>query len=651
MRFFWGLAFTFLIGITVAFAQKTEQTVTGQSLESDDSYKSLAEFSWKLGNKRSIGLVDLMIPIYSQRHHNLFFLDLRFVRDNKSSREYNLGLGYRHVLPSLSLAGDPFVLGGYGFYDYRLSPYKNVFRQGTFGIEALHTWVEGRANVYLPSKRQYTLVQTGAHANTFSGFYYYTAASHLKEGAMPGFDAEIGARIPLPWHEDYQWRVYGGGYRFQRKGYKTVAGPRLRTELLIYDPLEKILPISGARLKLGAEYTYDRVRGKIGFWEIGIRVPLGDFKENKKPDQLDQMFQRTVERDVDIVAAPNRGPDLNEVTMVGADGKPIRFYHVTGSAEAGGNGSVEAPFNSLQSAANAAGNDASNGLSSYPVLYISGDCVGALSSNVNFSSGTASNLEHVTLTSSAVAYTSNGTTIPASTTTKPIISSSSFAGMIYAPSTGHNLSSITISGLEMTTDGDGNVVDIRGTGGASSPTHLTMNDSIVRHTGDDVAVGLTIYDHAYGSITNTTISSSSTDGLFVQSRDTLPEGTVTTCTNCTISTGSAGHNALGAWAISNILLESCNLSGVSNTEGMALTVYGAQVTMNGGSLTNGAYGVYANQGTVNLNNVDIRDVSIALYGEESSQLVMEGGSIANTAYGNQTESGSSISLSGVRIVI
>lgn len=594
-RFYLLLFFTFSVWTTSLLVQAEDSLPSSSDTISHNFYKSLGEFTWKLGNKRGIGLLDFMIPLYSQRHREILFLDLRFVRDNKSSREYNVGLAYRHALPTSRWADDPFVLGIYGFYDYRLSPNRNVFRQATLGVEALHPWIEGRANIYFPTHHQYVLPGTGANANSFSGFYYYTQSSNLKEGAMGGVDAEIGARVPLPWGHDYQLRFYGGGYKFQRSGYKTVAGPRFRTEFSIYNPLERIIDMPASRFKLGAEYAYDHVRGNIGFFDVGIRIPLGSFSDKKKQSNLDRAFQRTIERDVDIVALPSKPiVDLTPLTMAGTDGKPVRFYHVNGSAAAGGNGSAEAPFNAVQAAADAAGTDANNGFSAYPVIYVTGDCTGATAANVNFSSGAASNLSHITIISPAVSYASGGVTIPVSTNTKPTLSSSSTTSVIWAQTAGHNLSSIDIGGLQVTNNNSGSPVYVAGTGGASSPTHLTVNDSIIALTaGGAGAVGLTVYDHAYATITNTTISSSGSDGLFVRSNGTLAGGIVTRCTNCTIQTTSTGNNAVGAWLQANVQLTNCALSATSNADGYGLRLFNSQVAMSGGSISNAQFGVYA----------------------------------------------------------
>lgn len=78
----------------------------------------------------------------------MLFLDVRAMKDNKSSQEYNFGLGYRRAIGARWTGDYPIILGGYGFYDARSSPQGFFYRQGTVGVELLHPWAQARINGY-----------------------------------------------------------------------------------------------------------------------------------------------------------------------------------------------------------------------------------------------------------------------------------------------------------------------------------------------------------------------------------------------------------------------------------------------------------------------------------------------------------------------
>lgn len=97
----------------------------------------------KPGTKRSLGEIDLFAPI-AQDAQTLYFANLRGRFDNNSSREGNLGLGVRRMLPS------GWNLGAYGYLDRRRSDNGNYYNQTTLGAELLGQDWDLRANAYFP---------------------------------------------------------------------------------------------------------------------------------------------------------------------------------------------------------------------------------------------------------------------------------------------------------------------------------------------------------------------------------------------------------------------------------------------------------------------------------------------------------------------
>lgn len=260
-----------------------------------------AEFEAMPGNKRSIFQLDFMIPVY-QMLDRMLFVDLRGMLDTKQAKEGNLGLGYRHIV------NNSVVLGVYGYGDVRRTKARNTFAGGTFGVEALSNFVDGRVNVYITGKKA-KRIGKGVFDATFTG--NTIQAMGLYEQAMNGFDGEIGLRIPTPGVNNLEARVFAGGYYFSRSGAKKVSGPRGRFEVRLLDLINP-----GSRLTLGVEVLHDKVRKTNVFGHIGIRIPLNWSSGGKAPQGLQSRLADKVYRDVDVVTTepikqPIPGATLN----------------------------------------------------------------------------------------------------------------------------------------------------------------------------------------------------------------------------------------------------------------------------------------------------------------------------------------------------
>lgn len=265
----------------------------------------------KPGSKRTLGEADLFLPLV-QDERTLVFSNLRGRFDDSSSREGNIGLGWRQMQDR------GWNLGAYGYFDRRRTGSDHYFNQVTLGAEALGPHWDFRANAYLPvgtRARDLGTVSTAA----VSGASVQVTTLGQEERALKGFDAEIGWRTPLFDSEARrQLRLYLGGYRFSDAGV-TVEGPRLRAELAMEE-----LPWLGndARLFLGAETQHDNARGDQSFISLRLRIPLG--AGNTRANSLTSQERRMtapVMRDVDIVTQNRVASTLVETATQTADGQ------------------------------------------------------------------------------------------------------------------------------------------------------------------------------------------------------------------------------------------------------------------------------------------------------------------------------------------
>lgn len=269
-----------------------------------------------VGTTRNIGEGDLFVPLL-QNGTSMLFTDIRTRFDDRNDHEGNFGLGIRHMLSS------GWNLGFYGYYDRRRTPLGPSFSQATFGAEALSLNWDFRANVYRPigphiatlsdvtttsstasSSSSAAVSGTAVQVTTTTTTTTTTTRDLRQEVEQPGFDAEIGWRVPIfaP-GSTTQLRLYAGGYRFHAAGTRMIAGPRARLDLTIGQVPHLW---RGARLDLGATLQHDGPRGTQAFASLSLRIPLEIFP-SERPSALTPMERRMedpIVRDVDVVAEP-----------------------------------------------------------------------------------------------------------------------------------------------------------------------------------------------------------------------------------------------------------------------------------------------------------------------------------------------------------
>ena len=288
----------------------------------ENMYPAWVKVGGEVGNHdRDLGLVDVFVPVV-QSPDDLWLTDFRYKDASGPENEYNVGGGYRRMV------NDAYILGMYGFFDRLQSTNRNYFSQGTVGVEALTENWDLRANGYFPEAKKELVSESDNFANpdvVISGTSIATSISRMEsfEQALPGFDAEVGYRIPAIAPDI---RVFAGGFYFKRSDSPEVSGPRARTEWRIED----FLGFQGTRLTINGEYTHDQVRDSQVFAGASIRIPFGPGATSSSKRAQGTLSARMVEpivRDVDIVSAPTQStsqtilqPAINPLTGVAYSG-------------------------------------------------------------------------------------------------------------------------------------------------------------------------------------------------------------------------------------------------------------------------------------------------------------------------------------------
>ncbi len=181
---------------------------------------------------------DLIFPLYRDPHgRGVAFFEPRLTYRDRTWLT-NVGAGYRQLVLDKA-----WLLGGNMFYDY--SSAHSHYRIG-WGLEALSSYAELRANSYLGISPERLVEQTG-EGNTF-------------ERTVNGFDLEAGA--PVPYYS--RLKVFGGFNWYKYRYFENRAGWTLRTE---YKPFPFIV-IDG----LVSDSTKSNVDWGM---TVALRIPFG----------------------------------------------------------------------------------------------------------------------------------------------------------------------------------------------------------------------------------------------------------------------------------------------------------------------------------------------------------------------------------------
>jgi len=257
---------------------------------SDSKWGAHIDLGGRIGADRQSGEVEIFVPIW-QDYDSLIFGNLRGKFGSDEDIEGNFGLGFR-----TQVNGD-WILGANAFFDVLETEFDNTFYQGGVGFEALTEDWDFRVNGYFPDNGGDPIIG-GPGTVVVTGTTIQIRGT--VEKALYGFDGEVGYRLPLFGdNEDFEIRIFGGGFYFDADGVEQIAGPRGRIEARIYD-LDFLS--EGSRLTFGGEVTHDDVRGTEGFGTARIRIPFQVFGNGGSAlTGLDRRMVDRVVRDHDVI--------------------------------------------------------------------------------------------------------------------------------------------------------------------------------------------------------------------------------------------------------------------------------------------------------------------------------------------------------------
>ncbi len=239
--------------------------------DTDNGYNTTANLGFRAGNSQVEGFVDFIVPLWRQDNNHLFF-NPRFLLADEGNNQFNLGIGFRHLFDNRG------ILGANLYFDSRESNLGFRYKQFGTGLEWLGNKFDARINAYeaqdevelansfattetqinrsVSTNRSSTTsvnrfgietptaagnsvsqnVQTDISTTTITNRTTTTRRTTTNrtfeqfEGALDGWDAEVGFK--LPFKKGPEIRLFGGYYSYENpfEG-DDISGAKARLEI------------------------------------------------------------------------------------------------------------------------------------------------------------------------------------------------------------------------------------------------------------------------------------------------------------------------------------------------------------------------------------------------------------------------------------
>ena len=243
---------------------------------------------------------------------------------------FNAGLGYRVMV-------DDAMWGVNGWYDTLQSDQAFNYRQAGVGVEYQSGPLDVRANGYIPFGKQSNFLSVVDPGTTpvFVGHDFSTLGSALFQQSLTGFDAEAGIPVPV-----INWlRMYAGFYHLAFEQDDTW-GVRSRVEGRLTQGVNLSFQVTndekfGTNLNVGVDVRFDG--------RLPTRFGGSNDAYSRRYDQVRRQWQVQLAQNTGAYAVP-----LNDPTT----GDKLEVTWVNNTFGAGGDGTVERPYNVLPSSVN-----------------------------------------------------------------------------------------------------------------------------------------------------------------------------------------------------------------------------------------------------------------------------------------------------------
>lgn len=280
-----------------------------------------------------------MFPFF-RMDESLYFTDLRFFPTVEGTFGGNVGLGYRYYSQSWDR-----VFGISGWYDAD-GTRDDYFQQLGLSLETYAGPFDFRTNFYLPigqTDRQNSLGLLNNSTRFVGNNVAYDQIESFT-AAMRGLDMEAGVPIPGQFARAHAMRVYGGWYYFADDQGDNILGGSARIQATLAYGLDTSVQI-----------TNDNFYNTRAFFSLQWTFGPLRRSDSSGATTVDRLGEH-VTRNYTVLAPTRTRVDPDIIAVDPQTGTPYTFAHVDSAAAAGGNGTVNSPFQTI-AAAQAASDD------------------------------------------------------------------------------------------------------------------------------------------------------------------------------------------------------------------------------------------------------------------------------------------------------
>ncbi|MGE3806153.1 MAG: inverse autotransporter beta domain-containing protein [Gemmataceae bacterium] len=282
-----------------------------------------------IGYNTSFSSFDAFVPYPGGDGSSISFADLRLLLNNAGAVGANLGGGYRTFNSAATR-----IFGANFYYDNRDTGIF-TFSQVGGGVECLSDLFDFRSNFYIPvgpDRKSYGFNYCDPrYLPRFQDNFILLTRADYQQLAMNSFDMEVG--VPLPVAGGGDPRAYVGYYYLESKG-RDASGVYGRLEVLPWRNLSMNLQVSN-----------DTVFDTTVIFNVALHAPsLRQARRGRR--SLQERLNQPVHRNQNILVADHVKTSY-EKALDPTTGAPIIVTHFNSNAAAGGDGTVQRPFNML----------------------------------------------------------------------------------------------------------------------------------------------------------------------------------------------------------------------------------------------------------------------------------------------------------------
>lgn len=265
------------------------------------------------------------VPLFSGNGESLIFINPRIGVTDYGMAVANVGAGVRTYSPSRDR-----VFGASFWYDYD-DGHSTSFNQLGGSFESIGQYLSFRGNVYIPVGDRRSLAGFTDGAQSFTENYITVQRNYLFDNAYQVYEAE--ASVPMPILGKYGFDMGAGIYFLNGEDVKDATGVSSRIQAQVTE-----------NFWMNGTYTYDDIFRSNFSLNFEFTMPDGAPRRWFRRPSVSSYLTQSVQRRYRV--ATSRMTISGNVRGEDENGNDITIVYIDPNAPAGGDGTIENPYQS-----------------------------------------------------------------------------------------------------------------------------------------------------------------------------------------------------------------------------------------------------------------------------------------------------------------